>query len=172
MAAESTGSGCAKALGIGCLVAIGLVATGIAGVWLNRDALRQTPWVRSLVSHVEDARGEGKLMVALRSSLAVRFPAEQVQLQAQVRAGSGKAHHKLHVGFVNPKFPLADDARAQEQLAREIARVVAGSYPKIDRYDQVHVAFLARAGGNVRFTRATGFDFDVAELRGPAPPNP
>jgi hypothetical protein len=169
MAAETTGSGCGKAIGIGCLVVFGLGATIVAGVFLNRDTIRQSPWYRSISARIAAVKSEGRMMDALRASLRIRHPADEVRMQARYRSDSTGTSHTLSVGFLNPKFDLPADAAGQEQLAREIAREVARAYPRIDHYEQVRVEFLAWSVGTEGFTHVTGFDFAVAGLRGGGP---
>ena len=170
MAAQGTGSGCGKAIGIGCLVMFGLAATIVAGAWLNRDAIKQMPFVRRMASRIEEAKGEAKMLQALRASLQVRYPADQVQFQMQTHSDSAGRVHRLAVAFVNPKFALPEDSDGQQSQAREIAREVARAYPNIDRYDQVRVSFLASSGKRMVMTHSTDFDFALSELRAAPPP--
>ena len=169
MAAESSASGCGKAIVVGCGVVGLLAVTLVAGAWLNRDALKQLPFVKRIASRVEEAKGEAKLLQALRASLQVRYPSDQVRFMMQMHRDSSARTHRLSVAFVNPHFALPEDSEGQQRQAREIAREVARAYPEIDRYDEVRVSFLSSSGKKMVFTHSTDFDFPVADLRD-APP--
>jgi hypothetical protein len=170
MAAESSGTGCGKSIVVGCAVVGFLAVTLVAGVWLNRDAIQQMPFFQRLASRVEVAKGEAKMLVALRASLQVRYPADNVKFLMQMHSGSAGRVHRLSVAFINPKFALPEDSDGQQRQAREIAREVARVYPEIDRYDQVRVSFLSVSAQHMTFTRSTDFDFPIADLRAAPPP--
>jgi hypothetical protein len=164
----SNASGCWKVFGIGCAVLFLLVATGIAGLWMSRDSIRHAPWFHSLAERGAAAADEFRRMQALRAALRARYPAEDVQVTMNFRSHDGVRTRSLAVTLVNPAASLGFEGEEARTSARAVARLVAATYPSIDRYDQVQVVFQHRAVGG-GFTESRHHDFPLAGLRAPAP---
>ena len=55
-----SGGGCLKSLIVGCLTAIGLVVVLAVGLWMSRDAIRQSSWYQGLRGKVEAVKEEAR----------------------------------------------------------------------------------------------------------------
>ena len=159
-----SGGGCLKSLVVGCLAAIGLVVVLAVGLWMSRDAIRQSSWYQGLRGKVEAVKEEAKSLTELRSRLMTSYPAENVNVQFHVNSINGKSSHVLLVQIVNPTFALPDDDSGKQAKAREIAEFVAREHPGITRYDQLRISFVRSGGTGVTFNSSADFDFPVADL--------
>ena len=168
--ADKSGAGCLKSCAVGCASALALGAVLAVGLWLGRDQIKQLGFFKKFSDTVETAKSEAVAMNALGARLARAYPAAQIPIRADIRSENGKTVKTLAVAFVDPEFALPESADAQEAKAREIAQAIAADYPSLDRYDQLRLTFVTQRTGGARLGATSEFQFPTAELvRPPAP---
>ena len=84
---RSTGRGCLKALGIGCLTVVVAVLAAVILVWINWDKIQESGWYHSMTGMAESAKAEMGNMMMLQKSLMTEYPAEGVSVQARGQSG-------------------------------------------------------------------------------------
>ena len=162
-------SGCLKIAGIGCALFIGMVILVVVVVMFRFDSIMESQWFRDKAQKVESAKAEVQNMLDLREGLLVDYPADEINIQANIKSGDAGSTRTLTLRFVNPDFDLPEDRLEREAAAREIALVIAQRFPDLEKYDDVSIAF--DKGGSV-VVDSERYTFDVDELpRSDVPPN-
>ncbi len=161
---RSTGSGCVKALGIGCLSLLVIVIAIAVMIWTNWDKIKESEWFTTITEMAETAKIEMDSMMELQNSLQLEYPAETITVQARQWSGSNGSSKSLLVNFINPEFEVPDSESEKERKAHEIALKVAGQYPELDRYDFVTVSFVSQRGVGVTFKSTSSHPFPTVKL--------
>jgi hypothetical protein len=158
-------SGCLRSAVGGCVGCAVVAVVLVVGLWMSRDAIRQTSWYKNLHGKVEAVQEEAKSLMDLRARLIAAYPADNVGVQVRMNSVNGVSTRTLQVEILNPTFPLPGDDAGKQVEAREIAAFVAREHPGISHYDQIRVSF-ARGGGaaGASYSSRTDFDFPVADL--------
>ncbi len=158
---RKSGSGCLKAAGIGCALLFGGLILVIVVIVFKFDSIKDSEWVKEKLESVESAKTEVRNMLDLREGLLLDYPADEINIQANIKSGDGASTRTLTLRFVNPEFELSEDRAEREVAAREIAMVVAERFPDLDKYDSVSIAFDSRTG---IVSDSEQHTFDVSEL--------
>ncbi len=167
---EKSGSGCLKGLGVGCGSCFVLVVIVAVSVWAGWGSIRQMGFFRNLSSTIETAKGEAAGMNALRTSLAESYPADRIEVNANIQSTNGVTVRTLAVTFVNPGFEVPEPEPAKEAKAREIATRLAALYPTLDLYQQLRLSLVREGDGGASLGSTSTFQFATAELGGGSAP--
>lgn len=161
---RNSGSGCIKAIGVGCMVIVAMALVGITLIWAKWDDIKDSDWFRSVSEAAAAAQSEMGYMLDLRTSLLQVFPAENINVQAQQHRSTAGSAKTLNVSFINPEFSLPEAMGEKEGKAREIAQFIAKQYPNIERYDFVKVSFASQKGSVIALNFTSNHPFPTAEL--------
>jgi len=164
MSDSGSGGGCGKVLGYGCLAIVLLVVVGGLAIWASWDLLKQSGLGRSVAETVDTVKGQVEAANALRESLLVDYPAEDLRVDFQIHSNNGVTTKTLQVLISNPHFELPDAADARLAKAREIADAVAGRFPDLHRYDVLHLELRTLGSGSVASSSTSSYDFPTADL--------
>jgi len=163
----SEGSGCGKIMGYGCLGAVALVAVVGVAIWASWGTLRQSKLVHTVTDSVTAAKAELVRLEALQKELQTAYPAEHVDVQANVSSTNGRTVKTLSVSFLNPRFEIPDGADSERAAARRIAAAIASRYAGLDRYDQLQIDLRHQGESGSGYSSDTRFEFPTAELVSP-----
>jgi len=163
---KSSGSGCLKIAGGGCLAMILLAVVAVVGIWVSRDAIMSTKWFRSIRETVDTAKTEVIQMQQLRTALLAEYPADEVGIQVNIHSANGTTVRALVVRIRNPGFELPEQESARKESIRRVAQTIAAHYPSLSRYDRLRIE-IATDGGGSGYTSSTTSEFPTAELLAP-----